>query len=316
VVIVGTPRWYYTFFSLDPGFRSYFKVKADIDSDMEASFDNLALYAGLIRRMARQQAGAACTDGSVARLLGVAARWAADRGKLSARFEQAADLMSEAVNQADGGDAPVITEAATDAAMTRRRQRNARVEDRLHEGIRLGTMVIDTAGAVVGQVNALTVRDMGDHAFGTPARVTARASVGRRGVTNIERDSALGGPIQQKGVMVLQGFLAGHFARRIPMSFNCSITFEQSYGGVEGASTSIAELLAIVSDLSGQALAVTGSVNKRGQTQAVGGVHYKVEGFFRACVEAGGLTGSQGVVLPAANELDPRAEIVEPSGPA
>ena len=307
VVIVGTPLWYYTFFSLDPAFRSYFKVKADIDSDMEATPDNLARYGGLIRRMARQQAGAVCADDAVVRLLGVAARWAADRGKLSARFEQTADLMSEAVNLAGGGDAPVITRAAIDAAMAQRRQRNARVEDRLHDGIRLGTMMIDTAGAV-GQVNALTVRDMGDHTFGTPARVTARASVGRRGVTNIERDSALGGPIQQKGVMVLQGFLAGHFARRIPMSFNCSITFEQSYGGVEGDSASIAELLAIVSDLSGlplrQDLAVTGSVNQRGQTQAVGGVHYKVEGFFRACVETGELTGSQGVVLPAANEAN------------
>jgi predicted ATP-dependent protease len=127
-------------------------------------------------------------------------------------------------------------------------------------------------------------------------------------VTNIERESWLGGPIQQKGVMVLQGFLAGHFARRLPMSFNCSITFEQSYGGVEGDSASIAELLAIVSDLSGlplrQDLAVTGSVNQRGQTQAVGGVHYKVEGFFRSCVETGGLAGSQGVVLPRANEAN------------
>jgi predicted ATP-dependent protease len=308
VVIVGSPRWYYTFFSLDPGFRSYFKVKADIDGDMEATPENLNCYAGLIRRMARQQAGAACDDSAVVRLLGIAARWASDRGKLSARFEQAADLMCEAVNLNGGADASVITKAAIDGAMAQRRQRNARVEDRLHDGIRLGTMMIDTTGSVVGQTNALTVRDMGDHTFGIPARVTARASVGRQGVTNIERDSALGGPIQQKGVMVLQGFLAGRFARRIPMSFNCSITFEQSYGGVEGDSASIAELLAIVSDLAGlplrQDLAVTGSVNQRGQTQAVGGVHYKVEGFFRACVETGGLSGSQGVVLPAANEAN------------
>jgi predicted ATP-dependent protease len=308
VVIVGTPRWYYTFFSLDPGFRSYFKVKADIDGDMEASADNLACYGGLIRRMARQRAGAVCDRSAVVRLLGVAARWAADRGKLSARFEQAADLMCEAVNLNSGAAASVITAAAINAAMAQRRQRNARVEDRLHDSIRLGTMMIDTTGTVVGQVNALTVRDMGDHTFGTPARVTARASVGRRGVTNIERESWLGGPIQQKGVMVLQGFLAGHFARRLPMSFNCSITFEQSYGGVEGDSASIAELLAIVSDLSGlplrQDLAVTGSVNQRGQTQAVGGVHYKVEGFFRSCVETGGLAGSQGVVLPRANEAN------------
>ena len=154
--------------------------------------------------------------------------------------------------------------------------------------------------------HALTVRDLGDHAFGTPARVTARASIGRLGVTNIEREVAIGGPIQQKGVMVLQGFLAGHFARRFPLSFNCSITFEQSYGGVEGDSASVAEVLAIISDLAGlacrQDLAVTGSVNQRGQVQAVGGEAEKVEGFFRTCRDAGPLTGAQGVVLPAANE--------------
>jgi predicted ATP-dependent protease len=165
--------------------------------------------------------------------------------------------------------------------------------------------MIDTDGRVVGQINALTVSDMGDHAFGMPSRVTARASVGRRGVINVERDIAMSGPIQQKGVMVLQGFLAGHFARRIPLSFNCSITFEQNYGGVEGDSASLAELLAVLSDLSQvslrQDLAITGSVNQRGQSQAIGGVHYKVEGFFRVCKERGGLTGSQGVVIPSAN---------------
>jgi predicted ATP-dependent protease len=161
---------------------------------------------------------------------------------------------------------------------------------------------------VVGQVNALTVRDVGDHVFGTPARVTARASIGQHGVLNIEREAALGGPIQQKGVMVLQGFLAGMFARRIPLSFNCSITFEQSYGGVEGDSASLAELLAIVSDLAGvplrQDLAITGSVNQRGEAQVVGGIRHKVEGFFRTCAEAAALSGTQGVVIPASNRVN------------
>jgi predicted ATP-dependent protease len=138
--------------------------------------------------------------------------------------------------------------------------------------------------------------------------VTARASIGRIGVSNIERDVELGGPIQQKGVLVLQGFLAGRFARRIPLSFNCSITFEQSYGGVEGDSASMAELIAVLSDLSGvpvrQDIAITGSVDQRGRTQPVGGVPYKIEGFFRTCQAAGPLTGAQGVVIPSANRAN------------
>jgi predicted ATP-dependent protease len=178
----------------------------------------------------------------------------------------------------------------------------------VREVIARGIITIDTTGSVVGQVNALTVRESGDHAFGAPSRVTARASIGRLGVSNIERDVELGGPIQQKGVLVLQGFLAGRFARRIPLSFNCSITFEQSYGGVEGDSASMAELIAVLSDLSGapvrQDIAITGSVDQRGRTQPVGGVPYKIEGFFRTCQAAGPLTGTQGVVIPSANRAN------------
>jgi predicted ATP-dependent protease len=187
-----------------------------------------------------------------------------------------------------------------------RRRRNARVEDRMQESIVNGQVMIATDGQTVGQINGLTVRDIGDHAFGGPSRITARASAGRQGVLNIERQVALGGPIQQKGVMVLQGFLSGRFARRFPLSFNCSITFEQNYGGVEGDSASMAEALAILSDLSGlplrQDLAITGSRNQRGDAQAIGGAHHKIEGFFRTCIESGPLTGSQGAVVPQANE--------------
>ncbi|MBI3515747.1 MAG: hypothetical protein HY060_17060 [Proteobacteria bacterium] len=178
----------------------------------------------------------------------------------------------------------------------------------MRDAIARGLITIDTTGSVVGQVNALTVRESGDHTFGAPSRVTARASIGRIGVSNIERDVELGGPIQQKGVLVLQGFLAGRFARHIPLSFNCSITFEQSYGGVEGDSASMAELIAVLSDLAGvpvrQDIAITGSVDQRGRTQPVGGVPYKIEGFFRTCQAAGALTGTQGVVIPTANRAN------------
>ncbi|MGE0255866.1 MAG: Lon protease family protein [Alphaproteobacteria bacterium] len=306
VVIVGAPRWYYTFFSLDPDFQSYFKVKAEIDPDMAATPANLGRYAGLIQGYARRAERDGCTQEAIGWLLGLAARWAGERMRVSARFEALADVISEAATLA-GRNARILEREHVAAAWAARERRNSRIEERIQQSIADGTVMIDTHGAVVGQINALTVRDIGDHQFGAPSRVTARVSVGRTGVTNIEREAALGGPIQQKGALVLQGYLAGRFARSGPLSFNASITFEQSYGGVEGDSATLAEALAVLSDLAGvplrQDLAVTGSANQRGQVQAIGGLSDKIEGFFRTCAEAtGGLTGTQGVVFPAANE--------------
>jgi predicted ATP-dependent protease len=304
VVLVGSPQLYYSFFAIDPDLQAHFKVKADIDPDMRATPSNLERYAGLICEMAEKQLGRGCRSDAVQLLLGFSARRAGFRDRLSARFELISDILTEAEHH-HPAEAEDLDAEAVRAAFAARLRRNARVEDRLQENISRGVVMIDTSGSVVGQVNALTVRDIGDHVFGLPSRITARASVGRKGLVNIERDVALGGPIQQKAVMVLQGFMAGHFARRRPLSFNCSLTFEQSYGGVEGDSASLAELLAVLSDLAGaplrQDIAVTGSVNQHGRVQAVGGASHKIEGFFRSCRDAGELTGSQGVILPAAN---------------
>ena len=306
VVIVGDPQWFYTFFSVDPEYQAYFKVKAEIDGEMETTPENLVCYAGLLQGFANKHGATTCTPDAITYLLGYASRLAFDREKLSARFELVEDIVNEAIyaTQTDG-DKQVDRDAIR-AARTSRQSRNARMEDRVHESIRRGSVMISTSGEAVGQINGLTVRDMGDHAFGAPSRVTARTSVGRRGVTNIERETMLGGPIQQKGAMVIQGFLAGLFARRMPLSFNASITFEQSYGGVEGDSASLAEVLAILSDLAGaplrQDLAVTGSVNQWGEVQAIGGLTNKAEGFHRTCLESGKLTGTQGVVFPRSNE--------------
>ena len=305
VVIVGAPRWYHAFFAVDPDFETYFKIKAEIDDRMDATPGNLAIYARLIRDRVESHPNTTCDDSAIVRLLAVASRWAEQRDKLTARFELIDDLVDEAVMLTPNGAPRVINEDCVTSALQKRLDRNGLVEDRVREVIARGMITIDTAGAVIGQVNALTVRESGDHTFGAPSRVTARASIGRLGVSNIERDVELGGPIQQKGVMVLQGFLAGRFARRIPLSFNCSITFEQSYGGVEGDSASMAELIAVLSDLAGapvrQDVAITGSVDQRGRTQPVGGVPYKIEGFFRTCLAAGPLTGQQGVVIPSVN---------------
>jgi predicted ATP-dependent protease len=308
VVIVGAPRWYYTFFSSDPDFTTYFKVKADIDPDMPADESNLRVYAGLIDATARRYSDG-CDKEAMQRLLGEASRWAADRRKLSARYELVEDVIAEAAaiaSRASGGRrARRITAEHVRRALDERRQRNARVEDRSHEQLRDGVVMIDTAGARIGQINALTIRDLGDYDFGLPSRVTARVFVGRHGIVNIERSIEMGGPIQQKGVFIIGGYLNGRFARSYPLSFSATLTFEQNYGGVEGDSASMGELLAILSALSDvplrQDIAITGSVNQNGESQAVAGVSRKVEGFYRTCAERG-LTGSQGVLIPAANE--------------
>ena len=309
VVLIGAPRWYATFFEGDPDFAIYFKVKADIDSDMPASPRNLDIYAALVDGMARARKLDGIEEAAMRRLLGIAARWADRRDRLTARFELIEDLVTEGAVRAAQRKERLLTDAALLAALDARHRRNARIEDRVRRSILEGAVMIDTAGGAIGQVNGLTVQDIGDRRFGTPVRITARASVGRAGVVNIERDVELGGPIQQKGAMVLQGFLAGRFAQSRPLSFTCSITFEQSYGGVEGDSASLAELVAILSDLAQlpvrQDIAMTGSVNQAGRAQAIGGARWKVEGFYRLCREKpGGLTGTQGVIVPEANRVN------------
>jgi predicted ATP-dependent protease len=246
------------------------------------------------------------TDGAVARLLAIAARWAERRDRLTARIELLDDLICEAAVYSHASAQKILSEDAVTASYDSRRRRNARVEEHMRQSIVEGMMMIDTVGSAVGQINALTVSTVGDHRFGMPVRVTARSFVGRAGIVNIERDVGIGGPIQQKGTKVLEGYLAGRLAQTRPLSFTCSITFEQLYGGVEGDSASMSELIAVLSDLAQlpirQDLAITGSVNQGGLAQAIGGVHWKVDGFYRLCAtRPGGLTGTQGVIVPASN---------------
>ena len=305
VVIVGAPRWYYAFFAEDPEFQLYFKVKAEIEPVAETTPEDLARYAGLIQKSARQNR-LVVEESAMTRLLGVASRWAEHRERLTSRFEVVADLLLEASKQNGGRER--VTSALVKQATEARRRRNGQIEDRLQRAICEGIILIETRGSVVGQINGLTVQSVGDHVFGSPARITARSSVGRRGVINIERLVAMSGPIAQKGGWVLQGILMRRFAHRFPLSFDCSVTFEQLYGGVEGDSASLAEYIAIVSELADvpirQDLAITGSVNQHGEAQVIGGVHHKVEGYFRACRSCGELTGTQGVILPMQNEVN------------
>ena len=304
VVIVGAPRWYYTFFSVDPDFATYFMIKADIDPDVPAERQDLALYQNLVRHMALRHLPGGVTDAGVGRILAETARQAGHRRKLSSRLESVEDLVIEAAAQARAGNAAKIDAPHVLKVLADRRQRSARVEDRSQQAIREGLLLIDTDGMRVGQVNGLTVSNLGDHAFGMPVRVSARVQAGRHGIVNVERATELGGPIQQKGVYIIGGYLSGCFARRLPLSFSASVTFEQSYGGVEGDSASMGELVAVISALADvplrQDVAITGSVNQTGESQPIGGANEKLEGFYRTCAERG-LTGRQGVVIPAAN---------------
>jgi predicted ATP-dependent protease len=304
VMIVGAPRWYYTVFSIDPDFAVYFKIKAEIDPDLPAEPQDLARYARLVHFMALRHLPGGITDDAVARLLAETSRWAQHRKKLSARFEQVEDLIAEAAAMARADGAAKIDTPQVLRMLRERHLRRSRIEDRTQESIREGLVLIDTDGKRVGQVNGLTVRDLGDHAFGAPVRISARVQAGRLGIINVERATELGGPIQQKGVYIIGGYLSGCFARRLPLSFSATVTFEQSYGGVEGDSASMGELVAVISALADvplrQDIAITGSVNQAGESQPIGGAIEKIEGFYRTCAERG-LTGKQGVVIPAAN---------------
>ncbi|MCC7049122.1 MAG: hypothetical protein IT562_20580, partial [Alphaproteobacteria bacterium] len=244
------------------------------------------------------------------------ARWADARDKQTSKFEMLEDVLAEAGALRPAGNGGVIGVEQIRQALAERRRRNARVEDRSQESISKKIINIQTDGQALGQVNALTVLDLGDHGFGLPSRVSASVYVGRLGVINIERMTEMGGPIQQKGVLIIEGFLNGRFAQRFPLSFAASITFEQNYGGVEGDSASMAETCAIVSALAGlplrQDIGITGSMDQMGNAQVIGGANFKIEGFFRACKDRG-LTGKQGVIVPQANErnLTLRDEVVE-----
>lgn len=309
VVIVGAPHWYATFFESDPDFRTYFKINADIDTDSAANPRNLGIYAGLINAMAQRHGLEGIEAGAVSRLMAIAARWAERRDRLTSRIELIEDLVSEASVFCRRSRQKILNEDSVTASYDARHRRNARMEERMLRSIAEGMMMIDTAGAAVGQINALTVNTDGDHRFGTPVRVTARSFAGRAGVVNIERDIGMGGPIQQKGAKVSEGYLVGRFAQTRPLSFSCSITFEQVYGGVEGDSASMAELVAILSDLAQlpirQDLAITGSVNQEGVAQPIGGGHWKIEGFYRVCAaKPGGLTGTQGAIIPESNRIN------------
>lgn len=304
IFIVGAPAWYYAFFYNDPDFKTYFKTKADIEPYLPATVDNVALYARLIAQLSKEHIKKQIDIEAIEYLLGYSARWAAHRHQLSSKFEIIADMLTEANILSLEENANHISIDHIRGAIRNRRFRNSSLEDRSHRDIEKGMILIDTKGVAVGQINGLSILSEGDHQFGLPNRITARTYRSKKGLINIERLTRMGGPIQQKGALILEGFLNGLLGQEEEFNYGVSMTFEQSYSEIDGDSASLAELLAILSSLSGiplrQDIAVTGSVNQFGQVQAVGGVHHKIEGFFRVC-KTQGLTGVQGVVIPKSN---------------
>ncbi len=304
VILVGDPDIYAALLALDPEFGELFRVRADFDEEMERNRETEGYYSHFIADTARNGGVPSLTAQAVAALIEEGSRMVEDQDQLSTRLRTIADLTLEAGYMAGQVGASLTGREHVDQAITAADRRNGLLSDKLDKLIRQQTILIDTSGAVVGQVNGLTVLTSAGESFGKPARITARTSPGLAGIVNLERETQMSGPAHSKGILILTGYLAGRYATDYPLSLLGSICFEQIYGGIEGDSASSAELYALLSSLSGlplkQGLAVTGSVNQRGEVQAVGGLNQKIEGFFSVCAAAG-LTGDQGVLIPEAN---------------
>ncbi|MGB8402078.1 Lon protease family protein, partial [Bradyrhizobium sp.] len=304
VILFGDRMLYYLLAALDPEMAEHFKVLADFENDLPRTSENEAILARLLATLARREGLIALDRDAVALVLEHAARSAEHSSKLSLVVEQLRDILIEADFCAQEAKRGVISRADVDSALMARIRRAAGLRDRTQEAIFEKVALIDTVGTHVGQINGLSVTELGGFSFGRPTRITCRVRPGSGKVVDIEREVELGGPLHSKGVLILSGFLAGRYALDTPMSLFASLVFEQSYGGVEGDSASSAELYALLSALADvplrQDLAVTGSVNQHGEVQAIGGVNEKIEGFFDIC-EKHGLTGTQGVLIPQAN---------------
>jgi len=304
VVLVGPPTLYYLLSANDEEFAELFKIEADFEDRIERTPETTLLYARLICTIGRREKLRALDRDAVARVIEQASRLAADSEKLSTGMRAFVDLLAEADQIAADRGKDVVGEVEVQTAIDAQFRRGDRVYRRLQEEIGRKTIHIETDGEQIGQVNGLSVISLGELAFGTPTRITAQVRLGRGEVVDIEREVALGGPLHSKGVLILGGFLGGRFGKSRPLSLNASLVFEQSYGGVDGDSASGAELFALLSALAEapikQCFAVTGSVDQRGQIQAIGGVNEKIEGFFDSC-RITGFTGRQAVVIPASN---------------
>jgi lon-related putative ATP-dependent protease len=304
IVIIGEPTFYYLLLQADLEFRELFKVKADFDSVMERTDKNIKDYAAVICRICRDEKMKHLKNDALAKITEYSSRLADDQEKLSTLFKDIADIIREANFWAAEDESRLIQAKHIQKAIEQKVYRSNLIQQRINEMINKKTLMIDTEGKVVGQVNGLAVIDLGDFAFGRPNRITASLGVGREGVVDIEREARLGGRLHTKGMLILNGHIVEKYAHDFPISLSARIVFEQSYDEVDGDSASSTELYALLSRLAEapikQGIAVTGSVNQKGEVQAIGGINEKIEGYFEIC-HARGLNGKQGVLIPASN---------------
>lgn len=316
VILIGTPDINQILQQRDPDYPDLFKVRADFDTVMDRTDDNTKKYAAFICTLCKRFSLKHLDNTAVAKVVEYGSRLAEDKKKLSTRFSGVSDLIREANFYAMQDKTEHITVKHILKAVEEKIYRSNLIQQKIQEYIERGIFLIDTEGSTVGQINGLSVMEMGDFAFGRPSRVTASIAAGRDGIVDIERQSDMSGPTHTKGVLILGGYLAAKYAQDKPLSLSAKLVFEQSYGGIDGDSASSTELYAILSALSGlpirQSIAVTGSVNQRGEVQAIGGVNEKLEGFFEVC-KAKGLTGQQGAMIPVSNiqNLMLKEEILE-----
>ncbi|MCB0033411.1 MAG: AAA family ATPase, partial [Anaerolineales bacterium] len=304
VVLLGERMLYYMLYQSDPEFGELFKVVADFEEVMLRGGEHDEDYAELLTALIQKNELRHFSRDAVARMIEYSSRLAADAERLSVHMQPIVDLLREASYWADQAQNGLVQPADVEQALEAQKYRHGRMQQQMQEMILRETVLIDTSGEQVGQINGLAVLQMGNHMFGRPNRITAQVRLGKGEVIDIERQVEMGGPLHSKGVLILTGFLGGRYAAERPLSLSASLVFEQSYSGVDGDSASSAELYALISALADvpikQALAVTGSVNQHGEVQAIGGVNEKIEGFFDICQNRG-LTGEQGVLIPAAN---------------
>src|SRR5262249_21284771 len=316
VILIGDREMYELLYEYEEDFRKIFKVRVEFDEEMAMNDSVIAEYAGRLRTLSEKEGLRPFDRGAFAAMLEYGVRRAGRRNKVTARFVDIADIAREANYVANACGETVVRAAHVRKALDSKVERHNLIETRIREMIEEGTLLVDVSGRRTGQVNGLSVLEIGGYSFGKPVRITASAALGKTGLINIEREANLSGRFHDKGVQIIAGFFRNRFAQDKPLSLAASICFEQSYSGVDGDSASSTEVYALVSALANlplrQDIAVTGSMNQQGDIQPIGGVNEKIEGFFDVC-RIKGLTGTQGVLIPEANieDLMLRQDIVE-----
>lgn len=316
VILIGSSNIYHTLLSLDNDFRKLFKIKVEFEETAPINEENINKLARFVHSFCEQEELPHLNRDAMARIVEYASRIAGDNKKLSTRFTDLGQVVGEAAIWAKLAKSKVVTEDFVNKALAERVERIKKYDEKYLEMIKDNTLLINTTGSRVGEINGLTIMTIGDYSFGKPAKITVNTYTGKQGVVNIEREVELSGSTHTKGVLILSGYLGELFAQDIPLCLTASICFEQLYNGVDGDSASSTELYGLLSSLSEipikQSIAVTGSVNQKGEIQPIGGVNEKIEGYFQIC-KMRGLDGSHGVMIPVQNveNLQLKDEVVD-----